>query len=147
MTLTPEQLAFVEKNPAAAMITIGRDGFAKPARVGVGVVDGKLWSSGTADRVRTKRLRRDPRATLFVFDASGFAWLGIDADVSILDGPDAPAQNLRFMRQMQHAPSGPLQWFGVELDEAAFLQTMVDEQRVIYEMVPQRAYGMLAMPS
>ena len=61
MALSEQELTFIATHQAAAMITVGADGFAKPARVGVGVVDGKLWSSSTADRVRTKRLRRDPR--------------------------------------------------------------------------------------
>lgn len=52
------------------MITIGRDGMPKPARA--------------ADRVRTKRLRRDPRCALFVFDAAS-SWLALETQV--LDEP------------------------------------------------------------
>jgi hypothetical protein len=43
---------------------------------------------------------------------------------------------------MQGKPTGPLTWFGGELDEEEFLRTMVDEQRLIYEFDVQRAYGM-----
>ena len=43
---------------------------------------------------------------------------------------------------MQGRPSGPLSWFGRDLDEDEFLQVMVDEQRVIYEFAVQRAYGL-----
>jgi hypothetical protein len=50
------------------MITLRRDGSAHAVRVGVALVDGKVWSSGTADRVRTRHLRRDPRSTLIVPD-------------------------------------------------------------------------------
>ena len=76
------------------MITIGEDGFPKAVRVGVALVDGELWSSGTADRVRTARLRQDPRCTLFVFDPR-FEWMSLETTVTILDGPDAPAQSLQ----------------------------------------------------
>jgi hypothetical protein len=124
------------------MITVGADGFAKPARVGVGVVDGQLWSSGTADRVRTKRLRKDPRATLFVYDGAGFAWLGLDCVVTILDGPDAPQLNLRMMRVVQGRPTGPLSWFDGDLEEAEFLERMVAEHRLVYEFEVQRSYGL-----
>lgn len=62
------KMAFLEKNPSAAMITLKRDGTPHSVRVGVAVVDGKIWSSGTADRARTGHLRCDPRSTLFVFD-------------------------------------------------------------------------------
>jgi hypothetical protein len=123
------------------MITIGSDGIAKASRVGVKLVDGKIWSSGTRDRVRTSRLRRDPRATFFVFDAE-FGYLTIEATVTILDGPDAPELNLQFFRGIQRKPSGPMSWFGTELDDEQFLQTMRDEGRVIYEGTIDKAYGM-----
>jgi hypothetical protein len=114
---------------------------AKAARIGVLVVDGKLWSSGTNDRVRTRRLRRDPRCTLFVFDAA-FAYLTLETAVTILDGPDAPALSVKLFRQMQGKPVGPLSWFGGELDEPAFIQKLVEEGRLIYEFDVKRAYGL-----
>ena len=140
MALSDSQRQFVEDHNSAAMITVGADGYAKVARVGVAMVDGRLWSSGTRDRVRTKRLRRDPRCTLFVYDTASPLWLAIEATVTILDGRDARALTLRLFRQMQGKPTGPLTWYGEAL-EAAFLQTMVDEGRLIYEFVPERAYG------
>ena len=82
------------------MITIGESGFPKPVRVGIALVDGKLWSSGTQHRVRTCRLRRDPRCTLFVFDQA-FRWLALETTVTILEGPEAATQNLRLFRVMQ----------------------------------------------
>ncbi len=127
------------------MITIGEDGFPKAVRVGVALVDGELWSSGTEDRVRTARLRQDPRCTLFVFDPR-FEWMSLETTVTILDGPDAPAQNLQLFRVMQGKPTGPLGWFGGELDEAAFLQAMVDEKRVIYRFDIDRTYGSANAP-
>ena len=69
------------------------------------------------------------------------AWLALETTVTILDGPDAPEMSMRLFREMQGRPSGPLSWFGGELDEEAFLQAMADEQRLIYEFEVQRAYG------
>jgi hypothetical protein len=141
MSLTDSDKDFLDKNVSAAMITVGSDGIAKANRVGVKLVDGKIWSSGTRERVRTNRLRRDPRATFFVFDAE-FGYLTIETTVTILDGPDAPELNLQYFRGIQRKPSGPLSWFGGELDEEQFLQTMHDEGRVIYEGKIDKAYGM-----
>jgi Pyridoxamine 5'-phosphate oxidase len=141
MPLTERDIAFLENLHAAAMITVARDGVARTARIGVALVDGHLWSSGTSDRVRTKRLRRDPRCTLFVFDP-GFAWLTLETVVTILDGPDAPQLNVRLFRQMQGKPAGPLTWSGRELDEPEFLQAMVEEGRLIYEFEVHRTYGL-----
>ena len=76
MSLSQDEVSFLERQHSAAMITIGSGGMPKPARVGIALVDGKLWSSGTQDRVRTRRLRQDPRCTLFVFDQAfrGSRW-------------------------------------------------------------------------
>jgi hypothetical protein len=142
MALTERDLAFLTDHHTAAMITVDRDGVARAARVAVALVDGQLWSSGTRDRVRTKRLRRDPRCTLFVFDP-GFAWLALDTVVTLLEGSEAPRQNLRLFRQMQRQPEGPIRWFDRDMDEPEFLQAMVDEGRLLYQFEVQRSYGLL----
>lgn len=141
MPLSEHDLAFLEKHHSAAMVTVAADGVAKAVRVGVGLVDGRLWSSGTQDRVRTRRLRRDPRCTLYVHD-SGFGWLALETTVAIDDGPDAPRRTLGLMRHMQGRPEGPLSWFGGELTEEEFLQTMVQEGRLIYDFDVHHTYGM-----
>jgi hypothetical protein len=140
MGLDEKDRSFVERHNSAAMITVGKDGFAKPARVGIAIVDGKLWSSGTEDRVRTDRLRRDPKSTLVLF-AGQYEYRSLECNVTILDGADAAEQSLALFRQMQKRPTGPLSWFGGEYDEAAFLQKMRDEQRIIYEFDVLRSYG------
>jgi hypothetical protein len=139
--LSEKEIEFLQHNRTAAMITVDLSGVAKTARVGVGLVDGQLWSSGTQDRMRTRRLRRDPRCTLFVFSDS-VHWLTVEATVSILDGPEAPELNVRFFRQIQDRPTGPLSWFGGDLDEDAFRARMVEEGRLIYQFGVERTYGM-----
>ncbi|HTW10467.1 MAG TPA: pyridoxamine 5'-phosphate oxidase family protein [Acidimicrobiales bacterium] len=141
MALTTEQCEFIRAHPSAAMVTVAPDGVAKVARVGVTLVDGILWCSGTQSRVRTKRLRRDPRCTLFCFD-DVFRWLALETRVTILDGPDALQQSVRLFRTMQKRPQGPLAWFDGELEEEAFLRAMVDEGRLIYQFEVDRCYGM-----
>lgn len=141
MALTAKETAFLENQHSAAMITIGEGGIPKVVRVGVALVDGNVWSSGTRDRVRTRRLRRDPRCTLFVFDQQ-YSSLSLETTVTILDGPEAAAQNVRLFRRMQNRPSGPLSWFGGELDEDAFIQAMEDEGRLVYQFDVERTYGL-----
>lgn len=143
--------SFLEQNRSAAMVTLRADGTPHVARVGVALVDGKLWSSGTQSRLRTKHLRRNPRSTLFVFDPA-WRWLGLECVVTILDGPDAPELSLRLFRVMQDSmppkTSGNLVWVGVEKSPDEFLRVMVEEQRLIYEFEVRRAYGMYGeMPS
>ena len=142
MDLSEQQRAFIAGHSSAAMITLGPDGTPHVVRVGVALVDGKLWSSGTRSRVRTKHLRRDPRSTLFIFD-EGWSWLSLESIVTILDGPEAPELHVRLMRTMQKRPgdSPTISWFGGEKTIDEFLATMVAEGRLIYEFDVQRAYG------
>ena len=60
---------------------------------------------------------------------------------ALLEGPEAAAQNLRLFRVMQNRPTGPLTWYGDELAEPAFLQRMLDEDRLVYEFGVDRSYG------
>ncbi len=142
MNLSDRQRSFLESNHSAAMITIGEDGAPRAVRVGVALVDGKLWSSGTQDRVRTARLRRDPRGTLFVFDAA-WGWLTLETTVRLIEGADAAKMNLLLFQQMQNRPTGNLSWFGKELSPEAFMQVMEEENRLIYEFEVIRGYGMV----
>lgn len=140
MELTSTQQEFIESNPSAAMITVGEDGFAKAVRVGVAVIDDEIWSSGTAERIRTDRLREDPRCTLFVF-GPGYEALTVEANVSLIEGSDAVGKSVRLFRQMQGRPEGTLSWFGEELDEESFQRAMVDQKRLIYVFEAVGAYG------
>jgi hypothetical protein len=140
MELTSSQREFIESNRSAAMITVSEDGFAKAVRVGVAIVDGQVWSSGTAERVRTNRLRRDPRCTLFVF-GPGHEALTIEAKVSLIEGSDAVGKSVSLFRQMQGRPDGPLAWYGEEQDEESFRRTMVDQKRLIYVFDVINSYG------
>ncbi len=125
--------SFLESNHSAIMTTLKVDGTPHVARVGVGLVEGKLWSSGTAGRVRTKHLRHDPRSTLCVLDSSNaYSWLGLETRVTILDGADAVDQNLALYKTLAGEPD--------DLEE--YKQAMVDEQRLIYEFSIVNAYGM-----
>jgi uncharacterized pyridoxamine 5'-phosphate oxidase family protein len=49
VNLDDKAVAFLEKNHSAAMTTIRTDGSPHSVRVGVALVEGKLWSSGTQD--------------------------------------------------------------------------------------------------
>lgn len=131
---------FLAEQHQAAMITIGADGVPKVARCGVALVDGRLWSSGTQGRVRTRRLRRDPRCTLYVHPA-GWDWLALETTVTIREGAEAPELSLRLFRVMQSRPVGSLLWYGEELAEPDFLRRMVEEERVVYDFEVRKAYG------
>jgi len=143
MDLPDKARAFLEKARGAAMTDLRPDGTPHVVRIGVALVDGKIWSSGVPSRVRTRSFRRDPRSTLFVWE-EGFGYLTIESRVTILDGPDAAEQNLRLFQVMQSRRPDPtkLMWNGAPLGFDEFLATMVAEERLIYEFEPLRVYGM-----
>jgi PPOX class probable F420-dependent enzyme len=135
---------FLEKNGAAAMITLRADGTPHAVRVGVTLVDGEIWSSAVESRARTRFLRRDPRSTLYLQDTqTPYGWMTLETKVHILDGPDAPALNLRLFRVMQKKPEpAPISWFGRDMTEPEFLEAMRAEGRLVYQFEVLRAYGM-----
>jgi len=129
--LNEDAKRFLDENHQAIMVTVRPDGTAHVARVGCGVVDGKLWSSGNVSRVRTKHLRGNPNATLCVFAGRDRRWIGIEAAVTIHEGPDAPQKALELQRATGREPE----------DVDAFLKDMAAQQRIIYEFDPKRVYG------
>jgi PPOX class probable F420-dependent enzyme len=124
--------AFLEQHHAAAMVTLKADGSPHVARVGVGLVEGRLESSGTKTRVRTAHVRRDPRSTLMVYSQENpWEWLGLDTMVTIHDGPDAAERNLALYRSLRGEPD----------DLREYLEAMAREERLIFEFEILRAYG------
>lgn len=122
---------FLQDHHDAVMTTTKKDGMPHVARIGIGLVDGELWSSGTQDRVRTKHLRRDNRSALMVFGDNRYSWLGLETTVTILDGPDAPQLNLKLYRTLAGEPD--------DVDE--YLEAMVSEKRLIYRFEIGKTYG------
>jgi hypothetical protein len=141
---------FIEDHPDAAMVTLRRDGTAHMARIEVAVVDGRLWSSGSPTLVRTVNLRRDPRASLMVFAAPPDPrWVGLETEVALLEGPDAPDLHVRLMhaRHGDAAPEGMIIGHDDALGhdraypEDEYLDHIRAEQRLIYDFEVRRAYG------
>lgn len=123
---------FLAEHHSAIQATTRADGTPHQARIDVGLVKGKLWSSATQDRVRTKHLRRDPRCSLLVLGKTPWHWLGLDCRVNILEGEDAPQLNLALYRELAGEPD--------DLEE--YLAAMVTERRIIYEFEVLNTYGM-----
>jgi hypothetical protein len=124
------------------MITVAPDGTAKAVRVSVAVVDGKLWSSGTRSRARTRRLRRDPRATLFVLEPEQ-AYRSFETTVRLLEGQEGIDANVRLLRQFSGSPEGPVRFFGTVYEREDELRAaLVADERLVYEFDVVRASGM-----
>lgn len=145
--LPAREYEFLAHHQVAAMLTVGTDGRPKAAKMEPAVVDDQLLSIGHRHKVRTRRLLRDPRTTLY-YDAPGPAWLAVEATVDIIDTPDTPRLIVEFMRLRQQRPTGPLAWHGdnyteVELDDTDFMATMVAEGCLLYRFAIDKTYGNL----
>ncbi|MFJ9886560.1 pyridoxamine 5'-phosphate oxidase family protein [Streptomyces sp. NPDC091287] len=94
-----------------------------------------LRFSSTADRVKVKQLRRDPRAALHVpgGDVWSFAVAEGEAEISdITTVPgDATGRELLDIALTSVRPA----------DEAAFLEQLVAERRVVIRLAVSRLYG------
>lgn len=145
---------FLEANHLATMTTYRIDGAAHSAHVAVGLVNGQLWSSGTARRMRTAFLRLNPLCRLLVFPtreggyatyhhgAPGSAYLGLETNVTILEGPEVADQSIELFKVLQpQAEPGTIVWQRQPRTYDEFRQVMRDEGRVIYQFEVIRAYG------
>lgn len=129
--LDEQAIKFLQNVHTGAIVTVRPNGSAHVARVTVGLVAGKVWSTGTQNRVRTKHVRTNPRATYFVFDQRGRRWIAIEGRITLHEGPDAPKKCLEFQRAVGRPPD----------DVDAYLREMVEVQRIVFEMDVERVYG------
>ncbi len=144
MELTSEQRDFFSRHHGAAMTTLRADGTPHTVRVGCVLMGDVLWSSGNQQRLRTRHLRHDPRASLMVFDSRG-GFLTAEARVRLIEGDSVPELSQRLFRAMQHledAPAdAPINFGGRIMTPDEFRQFIVDDHRLIYEFEPVRVYG------
>jgi PPOX class probable F420-dependent enzyme len=127
-----EHLAkFLASTDTGSLITVRPNGTAHVARVTVGLVDGKVWTTANRRSVRSKHVRADPRATVFVFDSRSGRWAGLEGRITIYDGPDAPERCLALRRAVGREPE----------DVDAYLREAAEVGREVYELTIDRAYG------
>ena len=99
--------------------------------------DGVIRISITDTRAKTRNLRRDPRASLYVGRADGWAYLVIEAQAelgAVAAAPDDAAVDdlVELYRQLQ----------GEHPDWDDYRAAMVKDERLVLRLHPERAYGM-----
>ena len=137
-----DALEFVADRRNGILIALKADGRPQSSNiaytVGTGDDAGKILISVTAGRAKTANLRRDPRASLHVNRDDFWAYAVIDADVTPMpvaaDPHDATADALvEYFRTLS----------GEHDDWEAYRRAMVDDGRLILELRPTHAYGMV----
>ena len=76
-------LAWAADRKHAALITIRRDGRPQSSDIVYLLDQGRLVVSLTADRAKTRNMRRDPRVVLHITEPASWSYLSIDATVEL----------------------------------------------------------------
>jgi PPOX class probable F420-dependent enzyme len=131
-------LLFASGHRNALVTTLRKDGRPQQSVIFY-VLDGdKFTISLTADRAKTRNLRRDPRAALYVPSDDVFVWAGFDGRVTLSDVASSPDDGV-VDQLVDYYRRGN----GEHEDWSAYRQAMVDDQRLIATFVATSATGIL----
>ncbi len=127
----PEALAFVRANHQAVLATTRQDGTPQLSPVSVAVDDaGRVVVSSRETAVKTRNLRRDPRAFLCVFTDRFFgSWVQIGGTADVLSLPDAMEPLVSYYRSIS----------GEHPDWAEYRAAMTEQRRVLLRITPTSA--------
>jgi PPOX class probable F420-dependent enzyme len=120
------------------LTTLKQDGRPQLSNIAYGVGDdGLVRISVTDDRAKTRNLRRDPRASLYVGRKDGWAYLVLEgtAELSaVAAAPDDEAveELVALYTKLQ----------GDHPDWDEYRRAMVNDRRLVVRLRPERAYGM-----
>ena len=131
-------LAFAAGRRNALLTTLRRDGRPQQSVVFYELDGDRFTMSLTATRAKTKNLRRDPRAALYVPSDDVFVWAGFDGHVELTDVAHDPHdvvvdQLVEYYRRAN----------GEHDDWEDYRRSMVEDQRLIGTFVATSATGIL----
>ena len=130
---------FLAKRHRGVLLTLRADGRPQASNIAYSFADGVIRISVTADRAKTKNLRRDPRASLHVTsdDFWQFVVADGDADLSPIAAKPGDATTVALREVYEHV-RGEAHPNWNEFDEA-----MVRDQRLVISIRPTHFYGQL----
>jgi PPOX class probable F420-dependent enzyme len=124
-------LEFIRHHHQAVLATTRADGEAQLSPVAAGVdADGAVVVSTRATAVKTKNLRRRPRASLVVLSDGFFGeWVQVEGPVEIVSLPEAMDGLVAYYREIS----------GEHSDWAEYRTAMETERRVLLRLTVERA--------
>ena len=135
-----DALDFVRDKRNGMLIALKSDGRPQSSNISFAIGDDDVIRISVTDgRAKTANLRRDPRASLHVNRDDFWAYVVIEADVTMLpvsaSVDDATVEALvEYYRIVA----------GEHADWVEYRQAMVDDRRLLLELRPTHAYGMLS---
>lgn len=129
-------LPFLAANTRGVLATHRSDGRPQLSNVNYGVIEGSIGISTTAERSKTKNMRRDPRASLHVTSDDFRSWAVVDCEVTLgpvagVAGDRAVAELIALYRTIR----------GEHPDWDEYARAMIDERRLVAFLRPLHAYG------
>jgi PPOX class probable F420-dependent enzyme len=134
-----QALSFAVARQRAVLTTIRRDGRPQLSNIMYVHVDGEFWISVTESRAKTKNLRRDSRAGLYVPGDDFWSYVVLDGTVVLTDVARQPddavtEQLVDYYRRV--VPESIL-------TGSDFRATMVREGRLLAKFTATSSYGMM----
>jgi PPOX class probable F420-dependent enzyme len=132
-------LAFVRDHRNGVLLTLKRDGRPQSSNIVYTVSDdGRIRVSVTADRAKTRNLRRDPRVSLHVNADDFWSYVVVEADAELSPVAAAPDDaTVDELVEMYQALQGE------HPDWDDYRRAMVADGRLVLTIRPAHAYGML----
>ncbi|MFQ5691750.1 MAG: PPOX class F420-dependent oxidoreductase [Nitrospinota bacterium] len=126
-----EAMKFLAANHRGVFCALRKDGTPHQSPVVFALMDGNIRVSTTWDRVKTKLLRQDPRASLCVITEKFFGdYLSAEGKVRLVEDPEG-RENLALYEAITGGPPESLD---------AYLKAMKEEGRLVLEMSVDRVY-------
>ena len=126
-----EALAFLQKCHHGVLATLLADGRPHPTPVVFALAGDSVEISMTWTRVKTRNLRRDPRATLCVFpEGAWYPYLCAEGRVELAEDPDGQKNLALYRRITGRDPD----------DMEEYLQAMKRERRLVARLRLERLY-------
>jgi PPOX class probable F420-dependent enzyme len=135
----PDALDFARDKRNGMLIALKSDGRPQSSNIAFAIGDDDIIRISVTDgRAKTANLRRDPRTSLHVNRDDFWAYVVIEADVTMLPVASSPGDaTVDALVEYYRTVAG-------EHDNwAEYRQAMVDDRRLLLELHPTHAYGML----
>jgi PPOX class probable F420-dependent enzyme len=131
-------LEFAASHRHGVLTTLRRDGRPQLSNVMYATVESECWISVTDSRAKTKNLRRDPRAVLYVPGENFWTYVVLDGEASLTDVAADPDDEV-VAQLVDYYRRGA----GEHPDWDDFRATMVREGRLLAKFRATTAYGLL----
>ncbi len=135
-----EALDYIRERQQGVIVAIKSDGRPQLSNITYAVDDdGTIRISATADRAKTKNLRRDRRGSLYVTADDFGSYCVIEGDVDTTPVTTDPGDETSDALVAYYRTLA-----GEHPDWDEYRRAMIDEGRLMLLLTPTRAYGMLA---